>query len=73
MSRNWAWGFFAIGAFVTGVFIGQQNPRHHYQRIGQSVLLFDTSTGKSCAIAPIDDPYNETGRLAPTGYPPCPH
>jgi hypothetical protein len=36
--------------FGAGLFTGRLFPAHHYERFGQSIYLFDTSSGKFCMM-----------------------
>jgi len=36
--------------FCAGLLVGRQFPAHHYERFGESVYLYDTSTGRVCTI-----------------------
>ena len=36
--------------FCSGLLVGRQFPAHHYERFGDSVYLYDTSSGRVCTI-----------------------
>jgi hypothetical protein len=45
----------AIGVgFGSGLLVGRQFPAHHYERFGETLYLFDPTTGKVCN--PFKDP-----------------
>jgi hypothetical protein len=44
-------------AFGGGLLVGRQFPAHHYERLGQTAFLYDTTSGKTCNPFKDDNPY----------------
>jgi hypothetical protein len=69
------WSAFAILAgvclFSAGLLIGRQMPKHHYERLGNTAFLFDTSTGEVCSLSPFASIDRDLGipETTPSGAP----
>ena len=50
----------AVGAsfaFGGGLLVGRQFPIHHFERFGETTLLYDTVSGRVCNPFKDDNPY----------------
>jgi hypothetical protein len=53
-------GAVVIG-FGSGLLVGRQYPAHHFERMGESWYVLDTTTGKVCS--PFKDPRASTNLI----------
>jgi hypothetical protein len=85
--KTWLWIAISvvtlIMGFGVGVLTGRNFPIHHYERMGESWNLLDTTTGKVCDLRKNANPTNIFDAnpvkdanglpiVAPSYPPPCP-
>jgi hypothetical protein len=58
---------FVLGAGV-GILVGRQYPAHHFERMGDSQFMVDTTTGTTCDLTKTLHPFSVSTNSAP----PCP-
>ena len=81
----WIAGATLSGAilFGAGLLVGRQFPAHHYQELGNTSRLFDSTTGHVCSttpsiksvggisVIPWNSPEQPTSAPEDLGLPPC--
>lgn len=72
----WIAGATLSGAIVfgAGLLVGRQFPAHHYEELGATSKLFDSTTGHVCEANPDTAPSSGTYSAAQLGLaiiPPC--